>query len=147
MDNKKYMTTLLRSLLFSLVFLIAGNVLANSDSGAQGIPLRLGDYLSIEYIDLITQTRSPIASGNLTNSRQYMKIIFNADKNLIYLSMGNFHESEAIFVTDISFKKIKNTFDNTPAKIKVSSNNEFTLVVKGKSLHYRYINGPTSIVL
>jgi hypothetical protein len=140
MWNMKHFISLLRTLLLLGAFVCAGNTVAKSGVAVQEFPLQLGDYLTVEYIDLLSQTQSPITACEKSDSRQYIKINFNAKNNLIgFTLMGNFHEGLGGIVTDTSMKTIRDDFGKTPAKLKVLSRSEFSISVEGKTLIYRYV--------
>lgn len=140
MESKKYVFSINFSLLFLWAILVAGSVVANAGVVEENIPLQLGDYLAVEYIDLLHQTRSPISAGKQSDHRQYIKIKFNIKKKLISFSlMGSFHEGLEGLVTDKSLNIISDKFGEPPAKIKVLSRFEFSITVDGKVLVYRYV--------
>jgi len=121
-------------------FKLSGIAYAESSVVEKSLPLQLGDYLSVEYIDLLRKTRSPMVAGKNSDSRQYIKIYFNVNKKVIGFSlMGNFHEGLGGIVTDPSLNVLREDFGETPAKLKVLSRSEFSVEVEGKTLVYRYV--------
>jgi hypothetical protein len=140
MENKKYVITIFRLLLCIWTFLLAGNTTAATSLIEKNLPLQLGNYLSVEYINLLKQTRSPITAGKHTDYRQYITIGFSVEYKQIYIrGMGSFHEGLEGLVTDQSLNIVSDKFGDTPAKIKVLSRFEFSIAVGGKDLVYRYV--------
>ena len=140
MKNKKYTTNLFRSLLCLWVSLLVWNTTVIASVVEKELPLQRGDYLSVEYIDILKQTRSPITAGKHTDYRQYITIGFSAVHKQIYIrGMGSFHEGLEGLVTDKSLNIVSDKFGETPAKIKALSRFEFSIAVEGKVLVYRYV--------
>ncbi|MDO8989113.1 MAG: hypothetical protein Q7U91_05720 [Sideroxyarcus sp.] len=142
MENSKdssALTRLIRATLFLCAFAFAG-FSHSKDDVEPGLPLLLGDYLSVEYIDLLRQTRSPIAAGSNSDHRQYIKTDFDTNERLIdFTLMGNFHEGLGGIIADTSLLVIEEDFGETPAKLKVMSRFEFIVEVDGKTLVYHYV--------
>jgi hypothetical protein len=140
MIGVKRINTLVHTLLLLWTFQLSGIAYAESSVVEKSLPLQLGDYLSVEYIDLLRKTRSPMVAGKNSDSRQYIKIYFNVNKKVIGFSlMGNFHEGLGGIVTDPSLNVLREDFGETPAKLKVLSRSEFSVEVEGKTLVYRYV--------
>lgn len=140
MGNKKYAFSIFCSLLLLWIILIAGTVVANAGVIEEGIPLQLGDYLTVEYIELLHQTSSPMFAGKNSDHRQYIKTKFNFKTKLIsFTLMGSFHEGLEGLVTDKSLNIVSDKFGETPAKIKALSPFEFFIEIDGKKLIYRHV--------
>lgn len=140
MKNRKYTINLFLSLLCLWVSLLVWNTTVIASVVEKELPLQRGDYLSVEYIDMLKQTRSPITAGKHTDYRQYITIGYSAVYKQIYIrGMGSFHEGLEGLVTDKSLNIVSDKFGETPAKIKVLSRFEFSIAVEGKVLVYRYV--------
>lgn len=140
MENIKDAFSIFCSLLLLWTTLVAGTAVANAGVVEENIPLQLGDYLTVEYIDLLHQTRSPILAGKKSDHRQYINTKFNIKKKLIsFTLMGSFHEGLEGLVTDKSLNIVSDRFGEAPAKIKALSRFEFSIEIDGKKLVYRYV--------
>jgi hypothetical protein len=122
---------LLRMLLGA--FLIVGIV------AAQDFPVQLGDYISVEYIDALIQTRSPIKAGERSDRRRYCKVEFDTKGKEIFFGIGNFHDSEALYVTGPTLGNVRKVFGQMPVKLKVVSPSEFSISIEGKTLVFRHV--------
>lgn len=131
--------SLLSAILFLGAFLIIGNAVAESDVAEQNLPLQLGDYLSVEYIDLLIQTRSPMTASKQTDKRRHCNVDFDSKDKEIYFGIENFHDSEALYVADLALGNVKKIYGQTAVKLKVLSRSEFSISVEGKTLTYRYV--------
>ena len=139
MMDYRHFTILKRTSLFLFILLFAGNVKGEPVSEVHSSPLQMGSYLTVEYINLLKQTKSPIYAGDHTDRRQLIETALDDKQNQIFFQMGNFHDSDGIYKSDLTLKKLINTYDKSAVKVKIKSRTEFIISVKGKSLHYRYI--------
>jgi hypothetical protein len=112
---------------------------------AQRFPLQIGDYLTVEFIDLLTQTHSPITARNRSDHRQYItsRILNN---ELSFTLMGNFHEGLDGFGINSSGVMVAHSFGNKLTGFKILSDSEFVLTLAGRSLTYRYVGNLDSFI-
>ena len=142
MGNNKLNTSLsrvIRTALFLCAFLFAGNALSKSDEVVSDLPLQLGDYLTVEYIDHLMQTRSPMTASEQSDKRRHCNVDFDSKVKEVYFGFDNFHDSEALYVTDSGLRNVKKIYGQTPAKLKALSRSEFFITVEGKTLIYRHV--------
>lgn len=139
MKSIKHTNILIHTLLILGAFLFVGNACAESEVAEQNLPLQSGDYLSVEYIDLLNQTRSPMAANEQTDKRRHCNVDFDSKDKEIYLGFDNFHDPEALYVADSSLRNVKKSYDHAPAKLEVLSRSEFSIAIEGKTLIYRYV--------
>ena len=139
MRNIQEFSPLLRTLFFLGAMLFTGSVVATSSGAVQKLPIQLGDYLSVEYIDFLIQTRSPIAAGEQSDQRRYCSVEFNTKDNKIYFGIGNFHDSEALYVTDTTLRNVAKVHGQLPVAFKVLSRSEFSIRFDSKVHIYRYV--------
>ena len=130
---------ILRTLFVMGIFLFAGNVVAEAGVVDQKLPLQLGDYLSVEYIDYLIQTRSPITAGEKSDQRRYCKVEFDVKDKKLYFGIGNLHDSEALYVTNSTLGNVTKVFGQFPVKLKVFSPSEFSIKVDAKVVRFRYV--------
>jgi hypothetical protein len=131
---------LLRTLLVLAGFIFALNAVAKPSATEQGFQLQLGDYLSVDYIDVLRQTRSPITACEKSDFRQYIRLGYSAtDKQFYFRAMGNFHEGIEGITTDLSLNIVIDHLAETPARLKALSRSEFAIAVDGKMHSYRYV--------
>jgi hypothetical protein len=136
MGSAKRINNMVRTLLLLWMFLFAGVARAESTM-VESLPLQLGDYLSIEYINLLCQTRSPVKARERSDHRQYMsaKIVQN---ELNFTLMGSFHSGLAGFWVNAA-GQFTGGYNNEFRDLKILSNSEFVITHKGKKLTYRYV--------
>lgn len=114
-------------LIFSL---IAPNCLVANES------LLEGDYLSQEYIQVLTKSHSALKAFNEAGVNAYIFIKRNADGTLVLHRMPEFHHIDRIIAFDTEGKIIKNDFE----AFQKIANDSFSVTINKKVIVYRRLS-------
>lgn len=109
-----------------------------SSAIAQTYPILIGDYLSVEYINVLQKTHSPLTAAEESDGRQYIpgKMLDNEPN---FTVMGGFHQGLGGFGINSAGKIDAHSFGKQLSGIKILNNKEFILMFDDKDLTYRYV--------
>lgn len=109
-----------------------------SNAIVQTYPLHIGDYLTVEYIEILLKTRSPLKAFEQTDDRQYIagKML---DGKPNFTMMGGFHQGLGGFGLSAAGEIEVGIYGNKLVAAQILSNSELILKFEDKSLVYRYV--------
>lgn len=117
---------------------VAHTVNASSSAMTQAYPLLIGDYLSVEYINVLQKARSPLLAAEKTDGRQYIVgKMLNHEPN--FTIIGKFHEGLGGFGIDAKGEISPGVYGIKFVGSKVLNDKEFLLMFDDKDLLYRYV--------
>ena len=124
---------------------IADTVKSTSKAISSTYPILIGDYLSVEYINVLQKTRSPLTAAEESDGRQFIngKMLDNKPNFTI---MGGFHEGLGGFGIDYKGDLNPGIHGMKFAGSRILSDKEFVLKFDDKDLTYRYVGNLNQFV-
>ena len=109
-----------------------------SNAIVQTYPLLIGDYLSVEYIDILRETRSPLAATERSDGRQYIfEEMLNNEPS--FTIMGGFHQGLGGLGINAKGELSPGIHGIKFVGSKILNDKEFMLMFADKNLLYRYV--------